>query len=214
MNKLILILIICSTLSCSSEKNKDKSEVIEESLILQDFTEEEIIEEDGNWQDFSEEDVQSIRIDTTQKYVIGEFVFDAYWDEKLSYSENLGNYGGIEKLVIYRKEKQLQTIINIEDGIALGDILFEFYDYNFDGYLDFTIPIDCGKSCYEKYYLFNPESNQFIHKKDWDYLRIKKIDKKNKLILNVPEGNASQSTQKTYKVIGMDLILEMTKNFN
>ena len=197
MNKLILILIICSTLSCSSERNNNESEVIEESLIFQDF---------------SEEEIYSIRIDSTQKHVIGDFVFDAYWDEKLSYSENRGEYyGGIKNLVISRNEDQLQTINKIEDEIGLGDIIFKFYDYNFDGYIDFTIPIDCGKSCFEKYYLFNPELNQFIHKKSWDYIRIKKIDKTNKLILTVPDGIASQSTQKTYRVSGLDLILEMTK---
>lgn len=74
------------------------------------------------------------------------FPLEAIWDKKLSYSDNLGHYGGISKLKIFKNGKHLQTLENIEDGLALGQLYLTFYDYNMDGYLDFSIPIDCGKS--------------------------------------------------------------------
>jgi len=52
---------------------------------------------------------------------------------------------------------------DIEDKIDLGEINFHFYDFNFDGNLDFTIPIN---SSWRKYYLYNPSNNIFKNYKD------------------------------------------------
>lgn len=130
----------------------------------------------------------------------------AIWDDKLSYSANIGYYGGIAELHIFKNKKHIQTIKKIEDGIALGYIYITFYDYNMDGYLDFTIPIDCGKSCYDYYYIFNPKTNKFEHSKSWDYVRIDKLNKSKKQILSIPDGNAGDTSHYLYKVDGKQLI--------
>ena len=156
----------------------------------------------NNWQEFSNEDVLLMSINETRDYAIEDFNFDVVWDSTLSYSENIGYYGGISKLRISKKDILLQEINNIEDNIALGYISFHFYDYNFDGYLDFTVPIN---ERWEMYFIFNPQTNTFEHQEDWDYLSIQKIDFKNKRILSQPDGNYEKS-EKMYQVKGVSLI--------
>ncbi|MBI60726.1 hypothetical protein CL657_05890 [bacterium] len=140
----------------------------------------------------------------SETYKLDELTFKTIWDNKLCYSENIGFYGGIKILTIYKNNEEIQTLFNIEDNVALGTINFDFYDYNLDGFIDFRIPVTCGKNCWEKYYLFNPELNKFEHKKAWDYLRIQKIDKKNKLIMTQPNG--MEDDRKTYQIKGSQLI--------
>lgn len=160
----------------------------------------------NNWKEFSKEKIITLNINKTKLYKIKNFTFNVIWNKKLNNLKNLSYYyGGIKKLSILKGNNKLQTINSIEDKIALGNIIFSFYDYNFDGYLDFSIPIDCGKSCYDKYYIFNPKSNKFEHKKSWDYLRIQKIDKRNKLILSHPDGNAFEDNRKKYKIKGLEI---------
>jgi hypothetical protein len=159
----------------------------------------------NNWQLFSLETITYIDVNKTDSFVVSNFKFEIVWDKQLSYSENIGYYGGIKKLSIFKENEKIQIIDNIEDNVAIGKIYFSFYDYNFDGYIDFSIPIDCGKNCWDKYYIFNPKSKKFEHKKSWDYLRIQKIDKKNKLILSQPDGNAFEDNRKTYKIKGMEI---------
>lgn len=164
-----------------------------------------ILAQKSNWVDFSKEKIVTLEINKTKTYKIYDFAFNVVWNEKLSFSENIGYYGGIKTLIINKGKNQLQTINTIEDKVGLGNIYFSFYDYNFDGYIDFSIPIDCGKNCWEKYYLFNPKSNKFEHKKDWDYLRIKKVDKKNKMVLSESDGNVNENNEKTYKIKGLEI---------
>jgi hypothetical protein len=159
----------------------------------------------SNWKNFTKEIVTTLNINKSKLYNIKNFTFNVTWNNKLSYSENIGYYGGIKKLIINKGNKQLQIINNIEDAVALGNIYFSFYDYNFDGYIDFSIPIDCGKNCWYKYYIFNPKSNKFEHKKSWNYLRIQKIDKKNKMILSQPDGNAFEDNRKIYQIKGLEI---------
>lgn len=158
----------------------------------------------------NEPTTQLVFTSSTTKHV-KDYTFKVKWDDKLSYSKNLGHYGGIAELKIYKNNQYLQRIQNIEDGIALGEIRFTFYDYNMDGHIDFTVPITCGKSCYDAYYLYNPQTEKFEHQKDWDYLRIQKLDKKNKQILSQPQGTARNIEQKLYKVEGDNL--QIIKNF-
>ena len=135
---------------------------------------------------------------------VADLSFQAIWDDELSYSSNIGHYGGISELRVFKNKKHLQTIKNIEDGIALGYINFNVQDYNMDGYLDFTVPIDCGRSCYYSYYLYNPNTRKFEHRKEWDYLRIQTMDKEKKQITSQPDG--MRDHRKTYQVEGLKLI--------
>ncbi|MHB1146863.1 MAG: XAC2610-related protein [Lutibacter sp.] len=160
----------------------------------------------SNWLLFSKEKVVTIEVSKTEIFKIKNLSFNIVWNNKLSHSENIGFYGGIQTLTIYKNNKKLQSLNNIEDGIALGTIYFDFYDYNLDGYLDFTVPIDCGKICWDKYYIYNPQTNKYENRKDWDYLRIQKIDKIKKLILSQPDGNALEDNRKIYQIKGIELI--------
>lgn len=167
-------------------------------IVLSNF----IFAQKNNWQEFSEEQITTVNINKTGIYNIQNFTLDVVWDEKLSYSENISYYGGIKKLTIYKENKEIQIINKIEDNIALGTIYFNFYDYNLDGYIDFTLPIN---SRWLMYFIFNPQSNEFEHRENWDYLRIQKIDKENKMILSQPDGNAIEDNRKTYKIKGLDI---------
>lgn len=159
-----------------------------------------------NLESFKNEIIYSLSVNKTKEYKIENYTFDVIWDNRLSHSENIGYYGGIKLMTIKKDSEILNEITDIEDNIALGEINFKFYDYNFDGHIDFTIPLDCGKICWEKYYLFNPELNKFEHKEEWDYLEIRQIDKINKWIQSESDGNATTDNSKLYKVKGLELI--------
>ncbi|HZH68049.1 MAG TPA: hypothetical protein VFD65_02510 [Chitinophagales bacterium] len=74
-----------------------------------------------------------------------------------------------------------------------------------DGYLDFIVPRSCGKSCYFKFYLYNPKTNQFEYHKDWDWLRIDAMNKKTKQILKPADGH-TYGEEELYQVEGFKLI--------
>jgi hypothetical protein len=147
--------------------------------------------------------VNTIYVSKTDNFKIKNLKFEIVWDKQLSHSENIGFYGGIQTLTIYKNNKKLQSLNNIEDGIALGTIPFDFYDYNLDGYLDFSIPIN---ERWGQYYIYNPKTNRYENRKDWSYLRIQKIDKIKKLILSQPDGNAFEDNRKIYQIRGIELI--------
>jgi len=155
-----------------------------------------------NWLLFSKESTVTIVVSKTDIFKIKDLKFEVNWDNKLSYSDNIGYYGGIKSLTIYKANKKLQLINDIEDNIALGSIYFDFYDYNLDGYVDFAIPIN---SRWKMYFIFNPQINKFKHCEDWDYLRIEKIDKLNKRILSEQDGNYIDS-RKIYQIKGSELV--------
>lgn len=166
-----------------------------------------------NWVSIYNEPITIHTVTKSETLNVNEYSFQATWDNKLSYSNNIGYYGGIAELKVFKNKKPIQTIKNIEDGIALGEIQFTFYDYNMDGYIDFTVPIGCGKSCYNAYYLFNPQTEKFEYMKEWAYLKIQEIDKVNKQILTVPDGTAKESESILYQVEGLKLIkLKKIKN--
>ena len=161
---------------------------------------------ESQWQLFEDENTRILEISKTQTSKYKNLIFIVVWDEKLSYSDNIGYYGSIKKLKIYNHGKLINTLLNIEDGIALGTIRLEVYDYNFDGHLDFIIPINCGKICWEAYYLFDSKTNKFAHCESWDHLRIQKINKKQNQILTQPDGNAFEDNRILYQVDGINLI--------
>jgi len=157
----------------------------------------------NNWQPFNEDKIKILAISKTGKSNYNNIKFDYIWDKKLSLSDNIGYYGGIKELKIYKNNKPINVFNNIEDGIALGTIRLRLYDYNLDGHIDFTIPIECGSVCWEAYYLYNPKTNKFEHRKDWDYLRIREFNKITKQIRDQPYGN---DAVKTYQIDGLNLV--------
>ncbi len=105
---------------------------------------------------------------------------------------------------IFLNNSPIYSIENMEDIVATGTIIFDFFDYNLDGIMDFRVPISCGKSIYYKYYIFNSLKNTFEHVQSWDYLRIFKINIKEKKIVRYPDGN--YDTEKIYQIKGLGLI--------
>lgn len=140
-------------------------------------------------------------------FSIKNLKFEITWNEKMYYSKNTKSYyGGISKMEIYQNGKRIQTLKNIKDYIGLGYIDLRFFDFNMDGHIDFTIPLDSGRSVGESYYLFDPKQHKFIHQKDWDYLKIWSFNPNKKLITTRSYDNCCIYDEYTYKVNG--LILE------
>lgn len=166
-----------------------------------------------DWLLFENEDIKFVTITETTNFDIGDFTFKAKWNNKLYFSDNIGYYGGIETLLIFENSKLITTVNSIEDVIALGEIYFEFYDYNFDGNIDFSYPISQGKSQWRKYYLYNKKENSFNNYKDWNYLKIQKINKNVKQILSQPDGTATSGEQTLYQIKENELVKIKTIKF-
>lgn len=139
-------------------------------------------------------------------FSIKGFTFYAVWKDVLDLTDEEYPYGGISELHIYKGQTRIQTIQNIVDYIALGYINLKFFDFNMDGYLDFTVPISCGKSCYNMYYLYHPKTKMFKHQKEWDYLRIGDFNKAKRQIRSIPDGNATDTQHYLYQVDGYRLV--------
>lgn len=155
-----------------------------------------------NWTLFENENTTHLKFTKTQNKTVGNIRLEADWDDKMSHSENIGDYGGIKQLDIFKNGEHIQTMQNIKDQLAIGYIIFKFYDYNMDGHLDFSIPIN---SRYDKYFIYNPKSKLFEHRKSWDYLRIQKINKSKTQILSQPEGTALEGEKYLYQIDGLKI---------
>lgn len=136
---------------------------------------------------------------------LGDWHFKVKWIPKMYTSPNGMELGGVSSLDIYYKNKHIQTLRNLKDKINAGMFVFTFTDYNFDGHIDISILDDCAKSCYEIFYIFNPQTQQFEHHKDWDYLEIAKVNPSKKQILSVISGTAFWGTEDLYQVEGLNL---------
>lgn len=152
------------------------------------------------WVDFSKEKI----ITKSIKFKINNLEFDVIWDDKLIPNENLGHLGGIKKLSISDNNKIIDNHVDIIDNVGLQYVIINFYDYNFDGFIDFSIQDECDKNCYYKYYLYDKTQKKFIYQKSWDYLRIQKVNKTKKLIRTQPDGMIDN--RELYKVEKNELI--------
>jgi hypothetical protein len=159
-----------------------------------------------DWYIYDHSNTPVFEITKTAILKFQKLTFNIKWDPKLSYSDNLGYYGGISEMKIYYKNRLLQTIKNIEDGVAMNRIYMYLYDFNLDSYLDFKIRRDCGKFCYYSYFIYNPSKNQFEHNKEWDYVKIMLLNKKKQQLLTIPEGTALEGEQLLYQIEGLKLI--------
>ena len=163
---------------------------------------------DKNWEYLRYKDLIHITVTAkTQKFKVDKYVFETTWDSKQNYSNNIGYYGGIKTMKIYKDNKLLNTIHKIPDSIALGEIYFNFHDYNFDGYIDFSVFVGSGRGVNNMYFLFNKELNQFKHYKDWGHIEITKFNKSKKQIKFYDPYNAMNGTMYKYQVSGYKLVL-------
>jgi len=138
----------------------------------------------------------------TKSFKVDGFNFSITWSDSLLFSKDYDRFiPGIKKLVIAKGKKVIQIFKNIPDEDAVGLIRFAAYDYNFDGNIDFTLPLGAsGKSNYFKYYLFNPNKNEFEYVSSWDHVRFRDINPKEKLVRTVVEGTCCSVDWKIYKV--------------
>jgi hypothetical protein len=160
-----------------------------------------------NWKDFNYDDAKHFTVTKTEKFTINKLLFNVVWGNNIFYDKNIGYYGGIKSLKIYNGKKLLNSFENIEDFIGLGEIYFEFNDYNFDGYLDFSYPIYQGAHTWRTYYLYNNKAYKFINYKNWDYITISKINKVTKQILSQFDGNCCEGDKSLYQVTGHQIKL-------
>ncbi len=154
------------------------------------------------------EPTQQIVINSkTKHFKIQGYDFKVYWSDHFNYSENLERYiGGIVKLEISKNNKLLQVLDTIPDEDAMGEIRLTTSDFNFDGLIDFTLPLGaCGKGCYFKYYIFNPYENKFVYASTWGYMRIHSIKPEEKIIRTVVERDCCLADYTIYKVDGLKL---------
>ncbi len=156
-----------------------------------------------------DDDLLTKEVTKNTSFKVDKFEFKIEWTDKLSHSPNLGYLGGIESLKIYSKGTLINDFKSMEDEVGLQKFIIDFYDFNLDGTIDFRIRRECGGSCYYSYYLSNIELNQFENPKEWDYIRVKAIDLKNKLLEDQLTGINKGSD--IYKVKGNRLIKQLQK---
>lgn len=162
-----------------------------------------------DWTSNNMDRIPGLTITKSEDLKFQNLTFKVKWNPKLSYSDNLKrHYGGIGEMKIYYKLQLLQTITKIEDGVALGEIYMWLFDFNMDGYLDFSIRSHCGGTCYDNFYIYNPAIKKFEHLQEWDGVRISQINKKTKQILATPSGTATEGTQTLYKIINNKLTVQ------
>lgn len=132
------------------------------------------------------------------KFIVGS------WEPKATESPNMW-LGAIRNLEIYKNGKLLQIIPEIKEQLGLDSIHFMFFDFNMDGYPDFRVPRDCGKSCWYDYYIFNPNTNKFEKQDSWDWVRVHSYNSNKKQILGEIDGTAREGTQELYQVKGLKI---------
>lgn len=157
--------------------------------------------------------IPGLTITKTENLKFQNLTFKVKWNPSLSYSNNIGSYGGIGEMKIYYKDKYLQTLKKIEDGVALGEIYMYLFDFNMDGFLDFSIRSHCGGTCYDNFYIYNPAIKKFEQLKEWGSVRIIKINTKTKQILNAPDGTAGEGVQILYKMVNNKLTVQKTYTY-
>lgn len=181
--------------------------LVSSSALAQNF-------DSNDWNSINVNHIPQLTFTKTESLKFQHLTFNVKWNPKLSYSNNIGYYGGIGEMKIYYKNQLLQTIKKIEDGVALGEIYMWLFDFNMDGFLDFSIRSDCGKSCYDNFYIYNHSVKEFEHLKEWDGVRISQINTKTKQILNATDGNAVEGVQILYKIVNGKLTVFKTYTYS
>jgi hypothetical protein len=92
----------------------------------------------------------------------------------------------IQKIILY-------TMLDLGSytEYEIGEI--EFNDINFDGYLDFSIPLILSYSYSYTYFIFNPKTGKYKRTKVLDNLHDIYFDKNKKLIITSNRGNIHRS---------------------
>lgn len=105
--------------------------------------------------------------------------FKFNWDDKAGYDRNsiavlsieLIKNGKIIDTILLKNEITLEAFPDYNNGnlIVRDDIYLT--DINMDSYLDLQATRECGKGCYNSYWIYNPSSDIFEHWENINYLR-------------------------------------------
>jgi hypothetical protein len=144
-----------------------------------------------NWITIADE-ILYLNISETGIYEIGDIRFEILWEKEMEPNQNLGYLGGITDLKIFKEGAQVNCFENLVDPVGLGEINFEFFDFNLDGHLDFRFPIAVGQSRWDQYFIYSERNSRFEHLPSWDYLKIHKVNKLDKLIITHSDGYKSR----------------------
>jgi hypothetical protein len=115
------------------------------------------------------------------------------------------------QLKIYNgKKTMVQTVDGFEEAISNQPVGYvEQVDLNFDGFLDFRIPIWFPAAIrYDGsylYFLYDTKSSRFIRSSQLDQLGILFIDSKNRELYDVSGDGSGDETRTFYKWSGNDL---------
>lgn len=104
--------------------NQNLKKIVEKKLLsISLFLPIFCLSQDNNWQLFSNENIQYIEVNKSGSYKLDELTFKIIWDNKLSHSENIGYYGGIKTLTVYKNGKEIQTLDTIVQKTAIVSLL-------------------------------------------------------------------------------------------
>lgn len=82
-----------------------------------------------------------------------------------------------------------------------------FTDVNMDTYLDFSMTRECGKGCWDSYFIYNPVKEIFEYEKSWDWMRSQYKDCVGKIIYSYEGGVWNTQNWTAYKIDGNQLII-------
>ena len=132
---------------------------------------------------------------------------------KLYYTLHDENYGSekgqIYFIKIYNNQKQLLQVIENAGLINDPADLVSFQDVNFDGFQDLVIYAHdggAGPNSGNNYYIFNPETKQFIFNQTMSDLTQTEIDSKNKIVTAAWRNGAANHGFEKYKWINGALV--------
>jgi len=104
----------------------------------------------------------------------------------------------------------LGGIIRMESFQDENDIYFKdvtFTDVNMDTYLDFSMTRQCGKGCWDSYFIYNPVKEIFEYEESWDWMRFQYEDCVGKIIYSYDGGVVNTQDWSAYKIDGNQLII-------
>ncbi len=92
----------------------------------------------------------------------------------------------------------------VRDDIRMKDV-------NMDSYLDFIFIANCGKRCWETYYVYNPIKNIFEFHEKFEYLRPIYMDCNNQIVYSYVDGDNYGISYKAHKIEGNEIKLLQKK---
>ena len=201
----IVLLFSCTeTVENPVEPNFDATHLVPIPENIPDSKPEKVRVLENGWEIF--EVYKRLDVDSSvHSFNMDEYTFTVVWGKDPEVAIKMENYtyeGQILKMEVFKNNKRIQVLYNLENADGFEKMYINFHDYNFDGYLDFAIKsgVRSGKFVHESFYLFQPKQQQFKYIPDWDWIKIDIVNKKKKLLKTFMDGNCCEGDIYTYKV--------------